>query len=161
MTCSKLTSGRAVLIGDAAHSVSPNIGMGCSAAMQDSEVLSRACIAAGGDVEASAARFNTDRLANAHALTLVSQRVDTVSTYQYHNNLAGVVAALPYKIAQSAARIPASIPVPGALSRASPAFLGQSSGKRVGAASWCWHSVISRCSCSAQMTSQCSTLYYA
>lgn len=116
MTCSKLASGRALLLGDAAHAISPNIGMGCIAALQDSEILARACIAADGDIEASAAQYNTDRLANAHALTLVSQQVDAVNTYQYHRNLVDLLTAFPYKLSQEAARLPASVPVPGALS---------------------------------------------
>ena len=37
--CSKLGSGRCVLVGDAAHAVSPDIGAGASSAMADATLL--------------------------------------------------------------------------------------------------------------------------
>ena len=96
VTCSKIASGRAVLLGDAAHAVSPNIGFGCAAALQDSEVLSRACIAAGGDVEASGVDYNDMRLDNAHMLTHVSRSIDAVQGYNYHKNVFKALRGLPY-----------------------------------------------------------------
>jgi salicylate hydroxylase len=39
---SSYSSGRAVLIGDAAHSMSPQLGIGAQMALEDAEVLARA-----------------------------------------------------------------------------------------------------------------------
>ena len=62
VTCSKLGSGRAVLLGDAAHALSPNIAAGCNAALQDAAVLADSVKAVGGDVDRVADRFTADRL---------------------------------------------------------------------------------------------------
>lgn len=115
MTCNKLACGRAILIGDAAHAVSPRLGMGCNSALQDSEVLSRACIAAAGDVVAAAQQYNEMRLSNVQALTHVAWRLEQVSGYQmkYHRNLSAALAGLPYYLTQMANFIPPSAPVPG------------------------------------------------
>eukprot|EP00892_Ulva_mutabilis_P005928 jgi/Ulvmu1/3707/UM170_0013.1 len=96
ITCSKMASGCAVILGDAAHSVSHNLGMGCNAALQDSEVLARACIAAGGDIAASARQYEEARLDNAHVLTRVSQRLDAISCFPYHKNILSAAAGFPY-----------------------------------------------------------------
>lgn len=110
MTCSKLASGRAVLLGDAAHSVSPNVGMGCNAALQDSEVLSRACIAAGGDVTASAAEYADTRLTNSHVLTRVSERLDAVQSFGYTKDIFAALRGLPYHLVQQAGFGVSSVP---------------------------------------------------
>ena len=82
MTCTKIASGRAVLIGDAAHAMSANLGMACSAALQDGEILSRACVATAGDVAAATARYNSARLSNVQALTRLTRALDGVYNYR-------------------------------------------------------------------------------
>ena len=114
VTCSKLASGRAILLGDAAHAMSANLGMACNVALQDSQVLSEACIAASGDVVASAQEYNQDRLGNVHAVARVSRHVDARNTFKYHRSLTRVLAALPYTLHSIALKLPPSMRIPGA-----------------------------------------------
>jgi len=99
--CSKIASGRAALIGDAAHAVSPNIGMGCAAALQDGELLARACVAAGGDVSAAACEYALTRGPSVEALTHISQRLDAVQGFKYHRNPIKALIGFPYVVAST------------------------------------------------------------
>eukprot|EP00892_Ulva_mutabilis_P004958 jgi/Ulvmu1/2834/UM143_0006.1 len=110
ITCSKLASGRAVLLGDAAHALSPNIGMGANSALQDSEILSHKCVAAGGEIVAALRQFNAERLTNAHTVTHVSKRIDDASYYKYHKNVFAFLKGLPYLIWLRAGRLPPRVP---------------------------------------------------
>lgn len=71
VSCSKLGSGRAVLVGDAAHAVSPNVAAGCNAGLQDGAVLAEAVKAAGGDLDAVADLYSAARLEDAQVLLLL------------------------------------------------------------------------------------------
>jgi 2-polyprenyl-6-methoxyphenol hydroxylase-like FAD-dependent oxidoreductase len=74
--CSTLCSsprGRAVLIGDAAHSVTPVFGQGANSALESCLVLDKTLAAAAGDVEAAPAAFDAARRADAHALQEVDR----------------------------------------------------------------------------------------
>jgi len=84
--------------------------MGCNSALQDSEVLSRACIAADGDIPASAHEFDKTRLTNAQTLTRVSQRLDAVDTFNYNKDVFAALAGLPYQVTQIP---PNALPLPG------------------------------------------------
>ena len=53
--------GRVVLIGDAAHAVSPNAGQGASMALEDAMYLAKVLCEAQGDHERAFARFERDR----------------------------------------------------------------------------------------------------
>lgn len=113
VTCSKLASGRAVLLGDAAHAVSANVAVGCASALQDSQILSRACIAADGDVTAAAQRFDEDRLADAQTLTKASKGLDAVMNYKFHGGLLAVAAGLPYYVARKVTWMSPTAPLAG------------------------------------------------
>ena len=115
VTCSKIASGRAVLLGDAAHCISPNIGMGCQSALQDSDVLSHACVAANGDINASAKEYNARRLQNVHVLTHISRQLDVLETFRFHKNLLAAAIAIPYTLPQIVRRLSSIAPVPGVL----------------------------------------------
>ena len=115
VTCSKLASGRAVLLGDAAHCISPNIGMGCQSALQDADVLSHACVAADGDINASVKEFNARRLQNVHALTHISRQLDLLETFRFHRNVFAAAVAMPYALPQIITGLTASAPILGVL----------------------------------------------
>lgn len=91
-----------MILGDAAHAVSANVGAGCTNALQDSEILARAFIAADGDVVDAGRRFSAARLEDAHILTNTSKRVDDAINFKFHKNLRAWIAALPYTFARDA-----------------------------------------------------------
>ncbi|KAK9819578.1 hypothetical protein WJX81_004976 [Elliptochloris bilobata] len=66
--CSQLHGARTVLLGDAAHAVTPVGGQGANAALQDCEVLDRVLAECGNDVEAATARWTEARGPDARAL---------------------------------------------------------------------------------------------
>lgn len=71
--CSRLDGPSCVLIGDAAHSVTPVFGQGANSALESCLVLDRVLEGAGGDVAAVPAAFNEARLEDAHALQEVDR----------------------------------------------------------------------------------------
>lgn len=68
------TDGRAVLLGDAAHPMTPNIGMGGGQAIEDAVVLAEA-IAGEDTIEAALARYEAKRMARANGFVKRSYRV--------------------------------------------------------------------------------------
>eukprot|EP00892_Ulva_mutabilis_P008247 jgi/Ulvmu1/5795/UM025_0049.1 len=86
ITCSKLASGRAVIIGDAAHAMSPNLGMGCNSALCDAQVLGGCVAASRGDAAAAAAAYNTKRLRDVQGLTRLSRKLNEAVNYPYHGS---------------------------------------------------------------------------
>lgn len=67
--CSHYHYGDSVLlIGDAAHSVSPSIGQGCNAALEDVAILDHLLQEYGDDIGMAIAQFTVRRKADAHAL---------------------------------------------------------------------------------------------
>lgn len=114
VTCSKLASGRALLIGDAAHAMSPNLGMGCNLALQDTLVLSDAIDAHPGNPEGIAAAYDSARRRNAHAATRLSELLDATVTYKYHRCVLRAVAGWPVTLTAGVNYVPASVPLPGA-----------------------------------------------
>jgi kynurenine 3-monooxygenase len=67
--CSRYHYGDSVLlIGDAAHSVSPSIGQGCNAAMEDAAIFNHLLDECGDDIATAIAQFTRCRKADAHAL---------------------------------------------------------------------------------------------
>ncbi|GLC46748.1 hypothetical protein PLESTF_000431900 [Pleodorina starrii] len=57
-----------VLLGDAAHAVTPVFGQGANSALESCLVLNKALTECRGDLDAVPQRFNDDRLADAHSL---------------------------------------------------------------------------------------------
>lgn len=122
VTCSKIASGRALLIGDASHAISPNIGMGCNSALQDAHALARSCIAASStsrgaarcDAAAAASHYGTSRLAFAQMLPFVSARIDGFATIRYHGDTRRALRGFPYFLASEIANVPESYGIPGA-----------------------------------------------
>jgi 2-polyprenyl-6-methoxyphenol hydroxylase-like FAD-dependent oxidoreductase len=72
------TDGRAVLLGDAAHPMTPDVGMGGGQAIEDAVVLADA-IAGEASIEAALARYQAKRLARANSFVNRSYRVGQVA----------------------------------------------------------------------------------
>ncbi|KAL4419392.1 hypothetical protein ABPG77_003366 [Micractinium sp. CCAP 211/92] len=71
--CTKLNSRRAVLVGDAAHSVYPSIGQGANSALEGASVLAAALKEVGvQDLETAAAEYSRRWLPNAHDQSLIN-----------------------------------------------------------------------------------------
>lgn len=66
--CGSYHLGKAVLLGDAAHSTGGASGQGCNSALQDAAALASALERFGGDVEAATAAYSRERLPEGHAL---------------------------------------------------------------------------------------------
>eukprot|EP00892_Ulva_mutabilis_P001614 jgi/Ulvmu1/11453/UM076_0028.1 len=95
VTCSKLGSGRAVLLGDAAHALSPNVAAGCNAALQDAAVLADSIQAVGRDLDRVADQFTADRLHDVQAITRISRQIDDVLCYGFHGDLQRTLRGVP------------------------------------------------------------------
>jgi 2-polyprenyl-6-methoxyphenol hydroxylase-like FAD-dependent oxidoreductase len=66
--CSRLDGPRVLLLGDAAHAVTPVFGQGANSALESCKVLGQVLQQAGGNLDEVPARFNEARLADMHAL---------------------------------------------------------------------------------------------
>lgn len=73
--------GRVVLLGDAAHPMTPNMGQGGGQAVEDAVVLAR-CLASEADVPAALARFQAQRLPRANDFVLRSRRFGVLGQWQ-------------------------------------------------------------------------------
>jgi 2-polyprenyl-6-methoxyphenol hydroxylase-like FAD-dependent oxidoreductase len=96
--CSKLGSGRAVLVGDAAHAFSPNLGCGAASGMQDGALLG-ACVAkhleASGSWEGVADAWTHQRLADAHAYACISDALTDFLYFLRHKSYWRLLKSLP------------------------------------------------------------------
>jgi 2-polyprenyl-6-methoxyphenol hydroxylase-like FAD-dependent oxidoreductase len=77
--------GRVVLLGDAAHPMTPNMGQGGGQAVEDAVVLAR-CLATGGALPAMLARYEGARIARANSFVTRSRRFGALG--QWENALA-------------------------------------------------------------------------
>jgi hypothetical protein len=115
--CSKLGSGRAVMVGDAAHAFSPNLGCGAASGMQDG-VLLAACVAkhleAGLCLDGIAETWTESRIADAHAYTRISYSLAELQYYPLHKSLLRLVKALPVGGIVMLTFVISSLPLPGA-----------------------------------------------
>ena len=66
--------GRVVLLGDAAHAMTPDLGQGAGQALEDAVVLG-AALAATGEVAAALARYDTERRPRTQAVARLSRRI--------------------------------------------------------------------------------------
>ncbi|KAL3130784.1 hypothetical protein ABBQ38_000126 [Trebouxia sp. C0009 RCD-2024] len=73
--CSRLTGPRVVLVGDAAHAVTPVGGQGANAALEDTLFLNDILQSTGDDLASAVANYDRERLPDAHGL------VDIESTF--------------------------------------------------------------------------------
>ncbi|KAK9798139.1 hypothetical protein WJX73_006863 [Symbiochloris irregularis] len=74
--CSYIVQSRTVLIGDAAHACTPNMGQGVNTAMEDAVQLAEAIQACRYDVPAGLQRFQDERLPEMHAMHQLDLNVD-------------------------------------------------------------------------------------
>lgn len=75
--------GRVVLIGDAAHPMTPNLGQGAGQAIEDACVLSEALTAADRDVEVALVAYARRRVPRANAIVLASRRVGRMAQWRH------------------------------------------------------------------------------
>lgn len=110
MTCSRLGTGRAVLIGDAAHAMSANLGMGCNTALLDGAALAAAAVAVRGDLGALQARYTADHHPDVAAMNRLSRGLYDVLFLGDHNKwlraFAGAPATLWVASGFTAAKLP-------------------------------------------------------
>ena len=95
--------GRVVLLGDAAHPMTPNIGQGASQAIEDAVVLDR-CLAAGAPLEAALTRYEGRRVARANGIARASRQFGAMA--QWRNPLAVALRNTAWRLSALA---PASI----------------------------------------------------
>ena len=112
--CNKLGSGRAVLVGDAAHAMSPTIGMGCNTALLDGQALAAAAVAAGGDVGAIEAHLTREHLPDVHAVLRVARRMYDAKHLRFHGNcwraFQGWLVSQSFALAGPSQRLPGPCP---------------------------------------------------
>lgn len=72
---------RVVLLGDAAHPMTPNLGQGAGQAIEDAIVLDR-CLAETAELEAALHVFEQQRMTRANAIVLMSRRVGLIAQWQ-------------------------------------------------------------------------------
>lgn len=70
--------GRVVLIGDAAHAMTPNLGQGAGQAIEDAVVLDE-CLAQEREIETALRKFEQRRLARANTIARMSRRMGVVA----------------------------------------------------------------------------------
>ncbi len=78
-------TGRVVLIGDAAHPMTPNLGQGAGQAIEDAVVLD-ACLAAASSVDEALTRYEQRRVGRANSILLASRRFGAIA--QWNNPIA-------------------------------------------------------------------------
>jgi 2-polyprenyl-6-methoxyphenol hydroxylase-like FAD-dependent oxidoreductase len=97
--------GRAVLLGDAAHPMTPNLGQGAGQAIEDAVALD-ASLAEHDDVEAALSAYEQARVARANAIVLGSRRFGRVAQWSHPaavaiRNLAVALTPNAVKMAQA------------------------------------------------------------
>jgi 2-polyprenyl-6-methoxyphenol hydroxylase-like FAD-dependent oxidoreductase len=73
--------GRIVLLGDAAHPMTPNVGQGGCQAIEDAVVLDD-CLAASADLEAALAAYEERRVMRANGIVTAARRLGAVAQWQ-------------------------------------------------------------------------------
>jgi 2-polyprenyl-6-methoxyphenol hydroxylase-like FAD-dependent oxidoreductase len=74
--------GRVVLLGDAAHPMTPNLGQGAGQAIEDTVVLD-ACLSAGGSLEEALTTYERRRVARANSMVRASRRFGEVAQWRH------------------------------------------------------------------------------
>jgi 2-polyprenyl-6-methoxyphenol hydroxylase-like FAD-dependent oxidoreductase len=78
-------AGRVVLLGDAAHPMTPNLGQGAGQAIEDAVVLDQ-CLAASSSIDEALTRYEQQRVARANGIVLASRRFGAIA--QWSNPIA-------------------------------------------------------------------------
>jgi 2-polyprenyl-6-methoxyphenol hydroxylase-like FAD-dependent oxidoreductase len=73
--------GPVVLLGDAAHPMTPNLGQGAGQAIEDAVVLDQ-CLSAGPTIDAAVRRYEVRRVSRANRLVLASRRFGAIAQWQ-------------------------------------------------------------------------------
>lgn len=94
--------GRAVLLGDAAHPTTPNLGQGGCMAIEDGIVLAR-CIAHYGPSEKALERYQTLRQARTTKVTEISRQVGSIG--QWRNPIAVAARTALYRLTPASVSI--------------------------------------------------------
>lgn len=99
-----------MLIGDAAHSVSPNLGYGATAGMADATLLATTAAtryerhthymseATGHAFDHIGEEWTHERLHDAHAYTRLSKSVSNVTLFKHHKDWRLLLQALPLAV---------------------------------------------------------------
>ncbi|MEU9121587.1 FAD-dependent monooxygenase [Streptomyces sp. NPDC048506] len=115
-------TGRAALLGDAAHAMTPNLGQGANQALEDAVTLA-ALLDAHPDVESALAAYDRDRRPRTQLIARRSHRIGTVA--QWHSAPAAALRDLVLRLAPGSAMLNALAPVlswqpPATVSRERP-----------------------------------------
>lgn len=73
-------AGRVVLLGDAAHPMTPNLGQGAGQAIEDAVVLDE-CLAASSSIEEALTRYEQRRVARANGIVRASRRFGAIAQW--------------------------------------------------------------------------------
>jgi len=76
------SKGRVVLLGDAAHPMTPNLGQGGCQAIEDAVVLD-ACLATGAPVAEALAAYESKRIARANRVVVESRRLGAIAQWSH------------------------------------------------------------------------------
>jgi 2-polyprenyl-6-methoxyphenol hydroxylase-like FAD-dependent oxidoreductase len=71
-----------VLLGDAAHPMTPNLGQGAGQAIEDAVALDR-CLSAGASIESTLIDYEARRVSRANSLVLASRRVGAIAQWSH------------------------------------------------------------------------------
>lgn len=106
--CSHLGVGRCVIIGDAAHSVSPNLAYGATAGMADAALLAATAATVHTSAAATsspdqafeklAGEWTRERLHDAHAYTRLSRSVSDLTMFSFHKSWGRLLSAMPMAV---------------------------------------------------------------
>ncbi|MFF5026056.1 FAD-dependent monooxygenase [Streptomyces collinus] len=105
---SRFATGRAALLGDAAHAMTPNLGQGANQALEDAVTLA-VLLDASPDVESALAAYDEQRRPRTRMIARRSRRIGAVA--QWHSPPATALRDLMLRLTPGSATLDALAPV--------------------------------------------------
>jgi 2-polyprenyl-6-methoxyphenol hydroxylase-like FAD-dependent oxidoreductase len=122
VNCNKIATGRIIFIGDAAHAMSANVGMGCNSALGDASVLAEAALAAEGDLDCIGEVYNELRLEDARALVRLSERLGAFQQFAHVKDVGRRMRAVLFGTPIMVTTACGLLPLPGLFAVSRSAF---------------------------------------